>query len=123
MVLAVPFGVARRLEPSPLGMGTHQQLGLPPCTFRLVVGKRCPSCGMTTSWAHVVRGQVVSALRASVSGTLLAALGAGVCVCSLLSAMRGRWVVAPPREMVWICGGGVLLLVIFLEWAWRLAAG
>ncbi len=122
VVLCVPLGVACRLEPNPLGMGTHQQLGLPPCTFRLLLGLRCPSCGMTTAWAHAVRGQMRSALRASVSGTALAMLCAAGAVCSLASAMTGRWVVEPPGDAVWICGIVVLLLAIVCEWALRLAA-
>src|SRR5207247_577108 len=43
------LGVARLVEPDLRGYGTHEQLGLPPCTFRLLTGIACPSCGMTTS--------------------------------------------------------------------------
>ena len=50
--------------------GTHQQLGLPPCTVLDWFGIRCPSCGMTTSWAHMVRGQVLAAARANAGAHL-----------------------------------------------------
>ena len=45
------LAVARWLEPAASGMGTHQQLGLPACTTVTLFNVRCPSCGMTTSWA------------------------------------------------------------------------
>jgi hypothetical protein len=123
VVLCVPLGVAWRLEPSPLGMGTHQQLGLPPCTFRLLLGIRCPSCGMTTSWSHLVRGQVVSAVRCSVCGTVLAGLCATAAAASLLSAVRGRWVVARPTDAACVWGVAGLVLLMLGEWLCRLVAG
>src|SRR5262245_30550053 len=59
--LAVVLGLARWVTPDERGYGTHEQLGLPPCAFRVVTGLPCPSCGMTTSFAYVVRGQVLVA--------------------------------------------------------------
>src|SRR5262245_31491696 len=56
-VIAV-LALARWLEPSPLGYGTHRQLGLLPCSFRRITGYPCPSCGMTTAFAWFVRGQL-----------------------------------------------------------------
>ena len=67
-------GGARCLVPDPRGLGTHQQLGLPPCTFRVLFGRPCPACGMTTAWANVLRGRLPPALRANVTGTLLCGL-------------------------------------------------
>jgi hypothetical protein len=47
--------IARLLRPSPRGLGTHQQLGLPPCPMLYLTGWPCPSCGLTTSFAHAAR--------------------------------------------------------------------
>src|SRR3954466_2501001 len=85
---------AARLTPDPRGLGTHRQLGLPPCTVVAWFGVRCPSCGMTTAWAHMVRGQLASAVRANCGGALLAlaAIAAGPLLIG--SAMVGRWIVS-----------------------------
>ena len=83
--------VARCLSPSPVGMGTHQQLGLPPCTFDTLLGMRCPTCGMTTSWAYVTRGQVVSAWQANPGGVCLAIVSLVCGVWPWAMAWRGRY--------------------------------
>jgi hypothetical protein len=71
------FSIALWLDPyqadgSARRMATHRQLGLPPCTFYLLTGMPCPSCGMTTSFALLIRGDVINSLRANAAGTLLA---------------------------------------------------
>lgn len=66
---------ARVLEPDGSGMGTHQQLGLPPCTSVALFGMRCPGCGMTTSWSLFLRGQFVAAITANMGGVMLAIIG------------------------------------------------
>lgn len=68
------LGTAVALRPDPRGLGTHEGLGLPPCGYLELTGRPCVSCGMTTSFAHTVRGQLPSALRANAVGTALALL-------------------------------------------------
>ena len=88
-LLATLF-VASQLRPDPRGWGTHEQLGLPPCAFRAITGVPCPSCGMTTSFAYVVRGQVLVAALTNPGGCLLA-LGAIVLIpWCIASAAVGR---------------------------------
>lgn len=72
--IATMLLLAGQLQPDSAGYGTHRQLGLPPCSMKLFYGIRCPACGMTTSWAHFVRGEFGPALRANLGGTLLAVL-------------------------------------------------
>ncbi len=62
---------AATLTPSPLGHGTHTQLGLPPCGFLSFTGVPCPGCGLTTAFANMVRLDVVSAARANPFGVPL----------------------------------------------------
>ncbi len=54
-VATTVLGIARVLHPADKGVGTHQQLGLPPCFFLSFTGIPCPACGLTTSFAHTVR--------------------------------------------------------------------
>jgi hypothetical protein len=91
------FTVAYRLEPDPRGFGTHQRLGLPPCTIRAVFGIPCPSCGMTTSFANITKGHWQAAARANVAGLLLSLICAVLVPWCWLSAFYGRlcWVQRP----------------------------
>ena len=111
------------LTPSPSGVGTHQQLGFPPCSAQLLTGMRCPACGMTTSWSYFVRGNWVKSLRANAGGFCLALVNVVVSPWLITSALWKRWVFSPPRGE-WI-GGTVLALVVVtgVDWGTRLATG
>ena len=111
------------LTPNPQGMGTHQQLGLPPCTIVQWYGIRCPSCGMTTSWAHLLRGHVVAALRANAGGALLALTALACGPWLLASGLRGRWLIGPPREGLTLAIGLLIVVVTIAQWTLRLSLG
>src|SRR5438046_2858890 len=68
--------VAARLNPNPAGESTHTQLGMNACQFLAQTGLPCPSCGMTTSFAWFVRGNLLASLYVQPMGTVLAALTA-----------------------------------------------
>jgi hypothetical protein len=94
--LVLLFVVAARLDPydadgSPLAMGTHKQLGLPECNFMRLTGVPCPSCGMTTSFALVMHGDLAGSLGANPVGTLLAVCLLAAIPWSVAGAVRGRW--------------------------------
>ncbi len=78
------------LRPSASGLGTHQQLGLPPCTSIVLWGVRCPSCGMTTSWALLLRGQAMAAVQANIGGTFLALIALAYVPISCYFSILGR---------------------------------
>ena len=80
---AAPLVTAAQLVPDPSGAGTHLQLGGAPCTVVLITGRPCPTCGMTTAFAHAVRGRLISAFHAQPMGLLLAGAAA---LCAVLSA-------------------------------------
>jgi hypothetical protein len=110
------------LEPSPDGRGTHRQLGLPPCAFLTLFSRPCPTCGMTTAWAYLMKGQWQNACRANAGGTLLGVLAATAVPWLLGSAIRGTWLGGPMRDTVIAWIATVVLLVTLIDWAFRLWA-
>lgn len=114
------FALAGFLKPNPQGFGTHQSLGLPPCSMKVMFGVPCPSCGMTTSFAHLVRGQIPSSLRANAAGTLLA----GVCVVTMCwcfaTAKTGRYVWLHDPATVFAYGLSIVAVLTLIYWIWRL---
>ncbi|MCA9038914.1 MAG: DUF2752 domain-containing protein [Planctomycetaceae bacterium] len=120
LLLILGFALAMYLTPNPNGSGTHQQLGLPPCTMKVVMGIPCPSCGMTTSFSNFVRGNMIAALSANPAGVLLATLSL-LCIpwCWVSIARRRLWKIAQPDRAV------LFLLVLIcsssmLQWVFRL---
>ena len=88
--LTAVLATAAWLKPDPRGYGTHEQLGLPRCTFYAMAGFPCPSCGMTTSFAWSVRGRPDRAWRANPAGSLIAPTCAVLAAWLLACAASGR---------------------------------
>jgi hypothetical protein len=120
ILLVAGFGLAALVSPDPRGFGTHQRFGLPPCSFQLLFDIPCPSCGMTTSFAHFVRGAWIDSARANPAGPMMAV----VCVLLIpwcwVSAVLGRW-------WLWHRPGPAFLGVVisvfavaFVQWVVRL---
>jgi hypothetical protein len=90
VALLIVLALARWVDPDPSGMGTHVQLGLPPCGFLELTGLPCPTCGLTTSFAHMARLQFTAALSAHWIGPPLFALTA-------ITVALAAWGVATAR--------------------------
>jgi hypothetical protein len=117
------LGVAAYIHPDPRGYGTHAQLGTGQCGFLILTGYPCPTCGMTTAFAHTVRGQWWRAFFVQPAGFVLAL---GVIVLTGVSAwavIRGRWpalwppFVTPQRFFL-----GVLVLLL-AGWIFKIVVG
>jgi hypothetical protein len=99
-------------------METHRQLGLPRCNSVEYFGKPCPACGMTTSFALLVHGDVVNSMKANWVGTLLCATIIVLAPWTAVSAARGR--------LLWVRNGEIfatillctLLALMLGRWAW-----
>jgi hypothetical protein len=120
VALMAPFAVACVLKPDARGFGTHQQLGLPPCTFQFLWEIPCPGCGMTTSYACLVRGQWGAALTANPAGALLAVGSLLVIPWCIYVAITGRW--SPRIEPLLAASLGLsgVSLVAILVWLVRI---
>jgi len=112
---------AGMLRPDPRGMGTHEQLPLPACSFAANTGWPCPTCGLTTSLAAMAHGDVGLAFRSHPFGVavfvavLAAALAGGV---ELLGA---RPILPALRPRFW--WGPAAVGALLLGWAMKLAIG
>lgn len=62
-ILAV-LVTAASLTPSQSGLGTHKQMGLSECSWIAMMGKPCPTCGMTTAFASAANLSPVASIRA-----------------------------------------------------------
>ena len=113
--------IAAWLTPSPSGVGTHRaSLGMPPCNFLQTTGLPCPSCGMTTSFAWLARGNLAASAYVQPMGAVLAILAAGSVWGGLYIAITGRPAhrllrLLPPRYTL-----VPLLLFGILAWGWKI---
>lgn len=72
LVCATPLVVAATLTPSDAGFGTHTQMGLHECGFKLATGLPCATCGCTTAFAHAADGSLLTSLMTQPFGAMLA---------------------------------------------------
>jgi hypothetical protein len=115
------FVIAGTLHPyaadgTPLRSETHRQLGLPTCTFKYVTGMPCPSCGMTTSFALLIRGDVWHSLQANAAGTLLGVLCLAFIPWALASAYRRRLLFIVSFEKVLVRAVVLFVVVMLMRW-------
>jgi hypothetical protein len=126
------FALARWLNPyeedgTPRALGTHRQFGLPPCTFwevtqkRFGVGVPCPSCGMTTSFALLIRGDLRNSLRINYAGTALALLCLLLIPWCLACAFRQRILFVRSMETTIVVIVLGFLVLMMLRWGIVLA--
>lgn len=114
--------IARILNPSPNGFGTHEQLGLPPCLFFKLTGIPCPSCGLTTSFAHSARLHFYQAFISQPFGVIAFSLTViSIPVFVFLLRRRIAWAaVIHARGVDRLLY--VLIAVYLLSWLYKIAA-
>lgn len=84
--------VAMLVSPASAGVGTHEQLALPQCGWITLMDLPCVTCGMTTAFAHTVRGSFIQAALAQPMGFLLAMFTASTFWIALFVALTGSQV-------------------------------
>lgn len=74
------------LEPSTTNYGTHESLGLPKCiTSKIFKIKKCPSCGLTTSFVLISRGEIKKAITIHPWSPILYVLNFSTLILSSIS--------------------------------------
>ncbi len=126
MVLTVclaVLGLAAALKPNPNGLGTHRQLGYSTCPALMISGYPCPTCGMTTAFAHTIRGELAAAFHAQPAGFALALATTLIAAIASFTAVTGRvWVVNWYRvSPVWVPIG--LAGLLFSGWVYKMTTG
>jgi hypothetical protein len=101
----------------PQSHSTHTQLGMPPCSMMVMLGKPCPACGMTTSFALLAHGDPGPSLRANWVGTLMAAATFAFIPWGAVSAIRGRLLAIRNGEAALTIAVGLTLTLMLLRWA------
>ena len=113
--------VAAYVTPNPAGVGTHaSSLHLQPCQFLQTTHLPCPGCGMTTSFAWFVRGNLLASVYVQPMGAALAAIAGGCVWVGLYIAVTGR----PVYRLFRLLPGRYYLLPLLalgvLAWGWKI---
>ena len=125
--LALPallvLGLALWLDPDPVGVGTHQQFGMPPCIVLSQLGIPCPMCGMTTTFALMADLRPWDSFANQPMGFVffwLCAFAAGLGLLEAISPRRRwegviRWLSARDVALV-----AALLVGLLGAWAYKI---
>jgi hypothetical protein len=113
--------IALFLEPDSRGYGTHEKLGFAPCLPMKLWGIPCPGCGVTTSVAHAVRGELGQSLRAQPFGLLLFLGALALVGWAGYGHLRGRDLGLALRELRWKRWVIWAALAMLAGWVYKLA--
>jgi len=109
-----------KLSPDPSGIGTHQQLGLPPCGFiAMSGGYPCPSCGYTTTFTLAAHGRPLDAFANQPFGFVVFCLTLLAVPATALSVFRRVSLFAATERWPWFRIFAALLLGWIGAWAYK----
>lgn len=112
--------VAAWLKPNVHGTGTHTQLGLEACAFKVRTGLPCPSCGFTTAFAYFAHGNLLASVYTQPMGAALAALAAAAVWIGFYVALTGR----PVHRLFKLLPSRYYLIPLMtlavLGWGWKI---
>ena len=119
--LLLLFAVGRLLTPDPRGVGTHEQIGLPPCATNLLFHIPCPFCGMTTAFSLMAHGEWAAAIKTQPAGALLALVAAASFVATAAAAVSGRGL--PPELVARVSRWAwkIVIVIVLVAWVYKLA--
>ena len=116
------LGMGLYLTPSADGVGTHQQLNLPPCGWLSTLGFPCPTCGCTTAVSYLSHGHLIRSFLTQPFGFTVGLLGAVLVPLTLVGMATGKWI-GPSMFWLgwhwryWVFG---TLAVLILAWGYKI---
>jgi len=103
------------LTPSQTGFSTHEQIIPIPCSFHHFFKIPCPSCGLTTSLAHILNGNLLDSIKTHPLGLFFFLLFLIILYQSIKGVILSKawWQVFQKRwlQNSIICGIGIYLIV------------
>jgi hypothetical protein len=120
LAAATVLVIAWILTPSEDGLGTHQQMGLPPCNWIVAANMPCPTCGMTTAFSFAAHGNLLESFRTQPLGALLAVMTAMVVLIGGWTAVSGS-MIAPffsgmfGKRLLW-----VFVAMLLVAWIYKI---
>jgi hypothetical protein len=115
------LALAAWITPAPAGHGSHEQLGLPPCGWIAIGDLPCPTCGMTTAFAHAADGHVLAALRVQPLGGLLAVCMAVAWLISIHVVITGSRLGGAFARLWSVRTAWGLSMVVVAAWGYKIA--
>ena len=114
------LGIAAWLRPDRHGFGTHQQLGLSACAFKIRTGLPCPSCGFTTAFTYFAHANPIASFFTQPMGAALALATAVTVWIGFYISLTGRPVhrlfkLLPNRYYMM-----PILIFALLAWGWKI---
>jgi hypothetical protein len=119
-IAAALLGVAAWLRPADDGIGTHMQLALPGCQWVTIMDLPCPTCGMTTAFAHAADGHLLASVRAQPFGALLAIAAAMTLIAGAYVALTGSALASLLPRLWGRRAGWLLAAAVMLAWAYKM---
>lgn len=114
------LGLAAWMQPAADGLGTHTQLNLPPCAWIAAADIPCPTCGMTTAFAHAAHGHLLASAQAQPLGFLLALATGIVLLVGLYTAATGSRVAGAFARLWGRRTGWLVAALVLGAWAYKI---
>ena len=107
-------------EPDARGHGTHEQLGLRPCTTMELWDVPCPGCGVTTSVTLAAQGRIWDSIVTQPFGFVCAVAGLFFFGWAVWATFRGRDLYVSLMSLDLGRWGRILVGVVLVSWVYKI---
>lgn len=116
------IATAASLAPSAQGHSTHTQLGLSACAWPILYDTPCPTCGMTTAFAHAADTSPVQAFQTQPFGALIALAAASAFWICLHTALTASLAAPTALSLLTPRSLYILLALALVAWVYKIIA-